>query len=178
MEQGFERTALADVVKRAGGSLATLYKLFGSKSGLLEAVMLARVEQRGARMVEFAAAAPYPREVLLRLARDLRHKSVDPAEVALSRVVIASSIENPEFACRFYGRTIVEARGQLERLFVRWRDEGQPLTADPALLAAMFLGMFIYEVHSQAISHGTIFEGDDSCLERKVAFFCQAAGLG
>jgi AcrR family transcriptional regulator len=178
MEQGVDRTALADVVKRAGGSLATLYKLFGGKAGLLEAVMVARVEQSGLRLVEFAAAARSPREVLLNLARDLRHRSVDPAEVALSRVVITSSIEDPEFASRFYGKTILEARGQLERLFAHWQDAGQALTAEPALLSAMFLGLFIYEVHSQAISHGSISEGDDSCLERKVAFFCQAAGLG
>jgi len=178
MEQGVERTALADVVKQAGGSLATLYKLFGNKAGLLEAVMSARVEQNGVRLADYAATARSPKEVLLRLARDLRHRSLDPAEVALSRVVIASSIENPEFAGRFYGKAILEARGQLERLFIRWRGEGHPLTAEPALLAAMFLGIFICEVHSQAISHGAISNGDETCLERKAAFFCQAAGLG
>lgn len=166
------------MVRRAGGSLATLYKLFGNKAGLLEAVILARIEERGVRMVELAATACSPREVLLRLARDLRHKSVDPAEAALSRVVIASSIESPDFARRFYGQTTLEVRTQLERLFTGWRDDGHALTAEPALLAAMFLGMFIYEVQSQAISHGCISDGDDSCLEMKVAFFCQAAGLG
>lgn len=31
LEQGYERTTLGDVVARAGGSLATLYKLFGDK---------------------------------------------------------------------------------------------------------------------------------------------------
>lgn len=173
-----ERTALADVVKRAGGSLATLYKLFGGKAGLLEAVMLARVEQSGVRMVEFAAAARSPREVLLRLAHDLRHRSVDPAEVALVRVLIASSIEDPDFASRFYGKTLLEARGQLEGLFMQWREDGQPLTADPALLAAMFVGMFVFEVQSAAIGHGCIAEGGADSLEAKVSFFCQAAGLG
>lgn len=177
MEQGVERTALADVVKRSGGSLATLYKLFGNKAGLLDAVMLTRVEQRSAGLVENAATAPSPQEVLLRLALDLRHRAVDPTEVALARMIIAASIEDPDFAGRYYRKTILEVRGQLEQLFEGWRNEGQPLTAEPALLAAMFLGMFLYEVHSQAISHGTIYEGDDDCLTRKVAFFCQAAGL-
>ena len=177
MEHGVERTALADVVKRAGGSLATLYKLFDGKAGLLEAVMRARLEQSGARMVELAATAPSPSEVLFRLAADLRHRSLDPSEVALSRVLIASSIGNADFAGRFYGATVLEARAQLERLFARWRDEGYPLTAEPALLSAIFLGMFIYEVHSQAIGHGSISEGDDASLDRKVNFFCQAAGI-
>ncbi|WP_347302697.1 TetR/AcrR family transcriptional regulator [Croceibacterium sp. TMG7-5b_MA50] len=177
LEQGVERTALADVVKRGGGSLATLYKLFGGKAGLLEAVMQARVAQSGVRMVAFAATAPSPREVLLRLARDLRRRADDPAEVALSRVLIASSIEDPAFASRFYGKTFVDARAHLERLFVRWQEDGHALTAEPSLLAAMFLGMFVFELQSQAISHGCIAEGDEQCLEQKVSFFCHAAGL-
>src|SRR3546814_11345443 len=38
LEQGYERTSLAEIVKRSGGSLATLYELFGNKQGLLRAI--------------------------------------------------------------------------------------------------------------------------------------------
>ena len=34
LERGFADTSVGDVVKRSGGSLATLYSLFGSKEGL------------------------------------------------------------------------------------------------------------------------------------------------
>ena len=37
VEQGYEKTTLGEIVERAGGSLATVYKLFGNKDGLLEA---------------------------------------------------------------------------------------------------------------------------------------------
>src|SRR5262245_3793367 len=37
LEHGFEGTSVSDVVKRSGGSLATLYAWFGSKEGLFEA---------------------------------------------------------------------------------------------------------------------------------------------
>ena len=55
IEQGYERTSLAEIVRRSGGSLATLYDLFGNKQGLLHAiairwrdeVMLGRIEQAG-----------------------------------------------------------------------------------------------------------------------------------
>ncbi|RYD43145.1 MAG: TetR/AcrR family transcriptional regulator, partial [Sphingomonadales bacterium] len=33
LEQGYERTSLAEIVKTSGGSLATLYELFGNKQG-------------------------------------------------------------------------------------------------------------------------------------------------
>lgn len=35
MEQGYDGTSLAEIVRRSGGSLATLYDLFGNKQGLL-----------------------------------------------------------------------------------------------------------------------------------------------
>lgn len=38
LEQGYDRTSLAEIVKRSGGSLATLYELFGNKQGLLHAI--------------------------------------------------------------------------------------------------------------------------------------------
>lgn len=38
LERGFEGTSVSDVVKRSGGSLATLYAWFGSKEGLFEAI--------------------------------------------------------------------------------------------------------------------------------------------
>src|SRR3546814_14932985 len=38
LEQGYERTSLAEIVKRSGGSLATLYELFGKKQGLVPAI--------------------------------------------------------------------------------------------------------------------------------------------
>ena len=39
LERGFADTSVGDVVKRSGGSLATLYTLFGSKEGLFEAIV-------------------------------------------------------------------------------------------------------------------------------------------
>jgi len=39
LEHGFEGASVADVVRRSGGSLATLYASFGSKEGLFEAIV-------------------------------------------------------------------------------------------------------------------------------------------
>ncbi len=51
LERGYEKTSLGDVVKRSGGSLATLYSAFGSKEGLFEAIVTEISEQI---LVEFA----------------------------------------------------------------------------------------------------------------------------
>lgn len=39
LEQGYEAASVNDVVRRAGGSLATLYAQFGNKEGLFQAVV-------------------------------------------------------------------------------------------------------------------------------------------
>jgi AcrR family transcriptional regulator len=39
LERGFEGTSVGDVVRRSGGSLATLYRCFGSKEGLFAAIV-------------------------------------------------------------------------------------------------------------------------------------------
>ncbi len=177
LQQGFERTTLADVVDCAGGSLATLYKLFGSKTGLLESVMEHRACAKEDRLQGLVDRGRTPIEVLEVLARDLHERFLDPAEVALSRVVIAYSLENPDFARRFYGRTIANARAFLARLFARWQDEGHRLNTRPEMLAAIFLGMFIYDLHTQAISHGASIPATGADLTEKVRFFCIGAGL-
>jgi AcrR family transcriptional regulator len=43
LEYGYEAANMAEIVKRAGGSLSTLYAQFGGKKGLFEAMIDARV---------------------------------------------------------------------------------------------------------------------------------------
>ncbi|WP_347304535.1 TetR/AcrR family transcriptional regulator [Croceibacterium sp. TMG7-5b_MA50] len=177
LQQGFDRTTLADVVECAGGSLATIYKLFGSKSGLLEAVMECRATSKDGWLQGIVDAGDPPVKVLEMVGQELLCRFKDPAEVALSRVVIAYSLENPDFARRFHGRTIAMARGHLTRLFARWQDSGYTLNAPPGTLAAIFLGMFVYDLHSQAISHGATPVPAEADIAAKLRVFCIGAGL-
>lgn len=44
LQNGFEKTNLADIVKISGGSLSTIYQQFGNKEGFFEAVVFEGVE--------------------------------------------------------------------------------------------------------------------------------------
>src|SRR3546814_5445337 len=55
IEQGYDRTSLAEIVRRSGGSLATLYELFGNKQGLLHAIA---IRWRDETMLERMERAP------------------------------------------------------------------------------------------------------------------------
>ena len=106
VEQGFDRTTLADVVDRAGGSLATLYKLFGNKAGLLAAVVQERARSGESLIDRIGESDLEPVAALHWLGGELRKRMLEPEAVAISRVVIAYSIEDGDFAADFYRKTL------------------------------------------------------------------------
>ena len=56
IEQGYDRTSLAEIVRRSGGSLATLYELFGNKQGLLHAIAIRWRDEMTAERTDPATA--------------------------------------------------------------------------------------------------------------------------
>lgn len=176
-EQGFERTTLGDVVIESGGSLATIYKLFGNKEGLLEAVAFDKAQPGGALIREIGESESDPATALRRMARALHDRFLDPADIALIRVVLARNLDDRSFAERFYAQSALPTRMALESVFARWQAEGHPLSGHPALLAEVFLGMIFSELHVLAISHGSIRLPAEADIDARTEFFLRGAGL-
>ena len=177
IEQGFDKTSLSDVVSRAGGSLATLYKLFGNKAGLLAEVVNERTRSGESLISRIGQEIPEPRAALLELGQTLRDEFFDEEGVAISRIVIAYSLQDPQFASEFHRGTLMRSQHALAALFETWRSHGMVLTSEPEALASLFLGLFVQELHSDAISHGAMAQFEFRDLEAKVDFFCRGAGL-
>ena len=77
LEYGYEAANMAEIVKRAGGSLSTLYAQFGGKKGLFEAMIDARVTELTEQMqIELAAHAPL-REGLKRIGEAFLFKQLE-----------------------------------------------------------------------------------------------------
>lgn len=177
IEQGFERTTLGQIVDRAGGSLATVYKLFGNKEGLLEAVVFEQVGSGDSMIRETAAAGAPPAETLRRIAAQLHELFLDPGEVALVRIVIARSIEDPAFARRFFETTATSTRQALEKIFVAWSEAGVAMEGEPEMLAEMFLGLIIGDLQTEAISHGVAGKLSQEKGALRTEFFLKGSGL-
>ena len=177
IEQGYERTTLGRIVEKAGGSLATIYKLFGNKDGLLEAVVFEKAASGEELIRRAASGGADPADVLHWIAAGLHQQFLDPDVVALVRIVIARSVCDPEFAKRFFERTATRTRASLERMFASWQDRGVEMNGDPAMLAEMFLGLFVSDVHAAAISHGIGVEHSHERLRARTDFFIAGAGL-
>ena len=135
VEQGFERTTLGEIVERAGGSLATVYKVFGNKDGLLDAVVFEKAASAELIIQHAFAQGGSPSEVLHRVAQGLRTHFLDPEVVALVRIVIARSVQDVDFARNFFERTAKRDHASLKTLFAYWQDLGIPMTGTPDMLS-------------------------------------------
>src|SRR3546814_10036002 len=71
LDQGFDLVSLAAVVGQSGGSLATLYALFGNKQGLLRAVIERGEQERRATLDRMIPQMELPAEILRLVARYL-----------------------------------------------------------------------------------------------------------
>lgn len=177
IEQGYERTTLAEVVDRAGGSLATLYKLFGNKEGLLDAV-LAQSRDLGHSVVERVAAQGLPpAETLHRLGAELNAIYLDPPNLSVVRIVIGRSICDVDFARSFFDLSQMKAKLAMRDLFRRWGDKGIALNGDPEMLADLFLSLLVFDFQIQAISHGFMAPPTEAQVRERTDFFLRGAGL-
>ncbi|RYY92802.1 MAG: TetR/AcrR family transcriptional regulator [Alphaproteobacteria bacterium] len=98
LEFGYEQANMAEIVRRAGGSLSTLYAQFGGKQGLFEAMIDSRVSELTEQMgVELAAHAPL-REGLQRIGEAFLTKQTHPDNLDTMRLMAAQAKKFPEVA--------------------------------------------------------------------------------
>jgi AcrR family transcriptional regulator len=134
--RGIAATTLADVAAEAGCGVATVYRHFGSREGLLTAYAAARTP-RGL-LAEFAADPTGPLAELLQVlaAHALEHLSAQRGGITLA--FAASPEERPIVA------HLLNAEAEGRALLADWfrgRVAAGELRGDPAALARAFVGM-------------------------------------
>ena len=151
VERGYAEATLDDVIARAGGSRATLYKQFGGKDGLFAAV----IGEICARMVAPLADGKddsEPEDVLLAFGRSFMAALMAPDGLALYRAVIGSAQQAPELAKAVYRSGPVAAADRLSAFLRQWKDLGLVDLHDPDLAARHFLEMVKGDLHFRALT--------------------------
>ncbi|RYG27675.1 MAG: TetR/AcrR family transcriptional regulator [Burkholderiales bacterium] len=98
LEFGYEQANMAEIVRRAGGSLSTLYAQFGGKKGLFEAMIDSRVSELTEQMqVELAAHAPL-REGLQRIGEAFLIRQTQAETLDVMRLMVAQAKKFPDVA--------------------------------------------------------------------------------
>lgn len=153
-ERGFAATSIDAIVERAGGSKATVYAQFGSKEGILEAIVASASEDLSAAF----NAIPYdaPIETALRaLGRAILNFILAPDHVALYRVVAGESGQRPDLGDIFY-RSCPQVGMRLVTDYLREAAARGSIEApDPEKLASFFIGALRGDFHLRALFNST-----------------------
>lgn len=142
LEQGYDRTSLADIVRRSGGSLATLYDLFGNKQGLLRAMATRWSGETAFRPLDPAATSAMSNvDILKSYAYRQSDAMQSPRAIALMRMLVSESVRDREFAVRIYRDLHLPAIDELVELFSGWVADGAAEIDDPEAAAKLFLNI-------------------------------------
>lgn len=141
LEKGYAATTLGDIVARSGGSLATLYELFGSKPGLLVEMVTEQCAQITSIIECVAIAACEPDEGLRLIARHMLKQFGDPKGIALLRVVVAEAPRLPKIGRLFYEAGPATGCRIMAGYFAAQASRGALRIDDPEAAAMLFFHM-------------------------------------
>lgn len=126
---GFHRVSLEEIARRADVARATVYHQFGSKLGLLEAVVRDFEQRAGLDgLVHLVESAPADRLVRAVVTAGCGYWATDPP---LARTVIAFAVTDADAAQQLAGHDAGRLR-LLTRLVDRLVTEGRPPACSPA----------------------------------------------
>lgn len=173
VERGYDAVSLSEIVKRSGGSLATLYELFENKSGLLGAIVASKRFVTHEQIDAVVAGGGSPAEMVAEIAKVIIDSFSDKETIGLMRVVMGETLRDPAFAQTIYSAAHVPAVERLAVLFSDWDKAGLAVIPDPTLAVHLFFGLIVHGQQTRA------FLGDacEAMLPPRDALLAEATAL-
>jgi len=150
LEQGYEGASIEEIVRRVGGSKASLYSYFGSKENLFWEV-LNQLSDRF--MTELAVPTQADADIegtLAAIARRFLTIFLDPQRCRLFRTMIAESARFPELSRAFFERG-TRARRAVANYLQLQHQAGRIDCPDPEMAAMQFLELVKGPPHSRVL---------------------------
>jgi AcrR family transcriptional regulator len=146
LEKGYANTSLDDIVARSGGSLTTLYQLFGNKDGLWRELVYTYTQKTVAPMIAPPdhALGP-PRDVLRAVAMQLMALKMNPDSWAGIRMIMTEGQKAPNLPRLMYENGPQAGTQSLERYLAAQVAAGTLAIADTSLAAHLFCNLIMGE---------------------------------
>jgi len=141
LERGFEAASLQQIVAEAGGSLATLYRLFGDKEGLFYAVIERKSRAVYGKLELPELAGREPVDVLSTIGRQLLDLILSKDAIGVHRLLIAEGGHNPRLREIFMELAPDRVKHALAEYFDAQTRRGMLAVRDSQLAATQFLEM-------------------------------------
>jgi len=164
---GFRGVTTSQLADAAGISEAMIYKIFGDKRALYQALIERKIAAGHAVFASEAAEAKNDREFFLQTARELLGRlKKDPS---FMRLLLYAALEENELASMFYEQRIREVTDFVAQYIQKRIDDGafRP-TIDASLTAQGFLGMIV----QYAMSHQIFAPGRSGPWDATKAVTC------
>jgi len=157
LEQGYEAASVNDVVRRAGGSLATLYAQFGNKEGLFLAVTQDQHERFVRAITPDCIDHLSLEEGLQATGEKFVRALLSRENLAFFRVMIGEGRKFPHVMQRYVASAGADKVHQVVASFLRAR---APEIADVDIAASQFMELMRARHHYRALSDETYVVSD------------------
>lgn len=178
LEQGFENASISEIMKRAGGSMSTLYRCFGNKLGLFEAMMQQATNDLFDNVDDRVVWHKGLEEGLRSFGRRFVEQINTPNAIALYRLVISVNGADREDIQRiFYTNGPERVRLRLTEFLREQAQQGRLNVASCELAAGQFIDLIKEPWHQQALL-GVPHSPDvaEKSLEQGIAIFLYGVG--
>jgi AcrR family transcriptional regulator len=169
---GYERTSMALISEKLGGSKATLYGYFRSKEELLHAVLDYDVSHQADRLMEEFLGAKDLRDGLIKLGIAYLLRRLAPTPISNVRIV-ATQPESSDVGRNFYNNVLGPAWQRLASRFEKLMDAGLLRRADPWAAAMQWKGLCEWDMFDRRLL-GVISEADPKEVERAATMAADA----
>ena len=141
LTRGYAATSLEEIVARSGGSLSTVYQLFGNKQGLWEALVVETCDQLTAPLQDAMIHHDTPRAVLKAFALRLDALERSQETAGALRLMLAEGGKYPELARTLFANGPDALRNIVAAYLNSEVAAGRLAIADTALAAEQFGGL-------------------------------------
>jgi len=177
LENGYEAASVNDVVRLAGGSLATLYSQFGSKEGLFFAVASDQHDRLARDIVpQNVDHLPFE-EYLHAFGESLLRATLSREHMAFYRSFIAEGRKFPELLKRYLANGAEDVRGVLSTRIEAWAKENSVNLVDADMLPAYFINLLRTRLHYRMLSEDEFTPTEEEIREhvaKAVRFFLRS----
>lgn len=143
LQQGYAATSLEQVVAHSGGSLATVYRLFGNKEGLWRAIVGDFTTRITAPLFDPSAHDGHLRDTLLAMAMNMTKTNALGEIGGGIRLMLAEGGQNPELARSLFEEGPDRGKKLVAAYLAEENAAGRIEVADPATAAAHFCNLVV-----------------------------------
>ena len=151
IENGYEATSLQEIVSKAGGSLATLYRMFGNKEGLFKAIIERATVNLSDSVLPLDADNQEPEKVLNALGIAFIDVLTSPYVGAIHRLLISESARYPQLKEIFMQTAPERNLRRVEEYLKKLTERGYLKIDDCKIAAVQLVSLFKGTMHLRSV---------------------------